>query len=187
MRPGRHCAPVRRLQPRRGDGRARGVRDRHAGPREDGIALYIEHFRRKFALARGDPGAEPRGNHACQHGYWASGTAPATTTVTVAMERPLSIDGSLAFDRGRRLSATGAAVARPTSWPPTTCSSGRKPFRRCCPAHSRRSRARHGIATPVTCTVQIQWTEKAVAANAQQTNLNALQRRPIRCTCSHES
>ena len=30
-------------------------------------------------------------------------------------------------------------------------------------------------ATPVTCTIQIQWTESAVAANAQQTNINALQ------------
>jgi hypothetical protein len=30
------------------------------------------------------------------------------------------------------------------------------------------------VGFPVTCTVQIQWTENAVAANAQQTNIGAL-------------
>jgi hypothetical protein len=31
------------------------------------------------------------------------------------------------------------------------------------------------VGIPVTCTIQIQWTENAVAINAQQTNINALQ------------
>jgi type IV pilus assembly protein PilV len=31
------------------------------------------------------------------------------------------------------------------------------------------------LTAPVTCTIQIQWVENAVAANAQQTTINTLQ------------
>jgi type IV pilus assembly protein PilV len=111
-------------------------------------------------------------------GYWASGTAPASTTVTVnnnpntvVISDPVlnssppnscSIPGTnsctsdqmAAFDVQNW--ATSLQTLLPGSFSTITCTTT--------------------TATPVTCTIQIQWTENAVAANAQQNfNLNPLQ------------
>jgi type IV pilus assembly protein PilV len=110
-------------------------------------------------------------------GYWASGTAPASTTVTVTnnpntvvISDPVlnslppnscsipganscTIDQMAAFDV--QSWAASLQTLLPGSLSTITCTTA---------------------SFPVTCTIQIQWTENAVAANAQQNfNLNPLQ------------
>jgi len=107
-------------------------------------------------------------------GYWASGTAPASATVTVVnntttISDPVlnspppnscsvpgttscTADQMAAFDVQSWATSLGALL--PGSFSTITCTT---------------------TAFPVTCTIQIQWTENAVAANAQQTQLNLLQ------------
>jgi type IV pilus assembly protein PilV len=102
-------------------------------------------------------------------GYWASGTAPASTTVTVTnnpntvvISDPVlnspppnscsipgtnscTMDQMAAFDV--QSWATSLQTLLPGSFSTITCTTA---------------------SFPVTCTIQIQWTENAVAANAQQ-------------------
>jgi type IV pilus assembly protein PilV len=106
--------------------------------------------------------------------YWAAYLAPPVTTVTVAGGVVTISDAGLgaagvscttagagactadlmaAYDLQQWASALGALL--PASLSTITCST---------------------VSTaPVTCTIQIQWAENAVALNAQQTNINALQ------------
>jgi type IV pilus assembly protein PilV len=109
-------------------------------------------------------------------GYWAA-VAPASTTITSTLgSAPTISDAGLssappnncsvpaavgtctanqmaAFDVQRW--AAGLQTLLPGSFSTITCTTV--------------------VTIPVTCTIQIQWTENAVAANAQQTNINALQ------------
>ncbi len=112
-------------------------------------------------------------------GYWAAGVAPASTTVTALLgSAPTISDAGLssappppgdcsvpaaagtctanqmaAFDVQQW--AAGLEALLPGSFSTITCTTI--------------------VTTPVTCTIQIQWTENGVAANALQTNINALQ------------
>jgi type IV pilus assembly protein PilV len=108
--------------------------------------------------------------------YWSAGLAPASTTVTAVLGTGWTIsdpglnsvppancsvpaagactaDQMAAFDVQQW--ATGLETLLPGSFSTITCTTN--------------------IATPVTCTIQIQWAENAVAANVQQVNINALQ------------
>lgn len=107
--------------------------------------------------------------------YWAANLAPAVTTVTVVGGVVTISDAGLssaascttpgagactadlmaAYDLQQWASALGTLL--PASLSTITCST-----------------IGASIA-PVTCTIQIQWAENAVALNAQQTNINALQ------------
>ncbi len=110
--------------------------------------------------------------------YWASGTAPGLTTVTVT-NNPTSVvisspvlsstppnscsvpgtnsctpDQMAAFDVQSWASSLSLQNLLPASFSTIICTT---------------------TAFPVTCTIQIQWTENAVAANTQQNSLNTLQ------------
>jgi type IV pilus assembly protein PilV len=97
-------------------------------------------------------------------GYWASGFAPATTTVSAANNyaaaAPCLTPGAgacipsalAAYDLQQWAIALQALL--PGYYATITCSTA---------------------AFPVTCTIQIQWVENAVAANAQQTNMAGMQ------------
>jgi type IV pilus assembly protein PilV len=110
-------------------------------------------------------------------GYWAAGVAPASTTVTALLgSAPTISDAGLSSAPPNNCSvpaaagtctanqmaafdvqqwAAGLETLLPGSFSTITCTTV--------------------ITTPVTCTIQIQWTENGVAANALQTNINALQ------------
>jgi type IV pilus assembly protein PilV len=110
-------------------------------------------------------------------GYWSAGLAPASTTITsIVGSAPAISDpglssappnncsvpggaGTCTADQMAALDtqqwATGLQTLLPGSFSTITCTTV--------------------ISTPVTCTIQIQWAENAVAANALQTNMNALQ------------
>lgn len=97
-------------------------------------------------------------------GYWAAGFAPATTTVSAANNfsaaAPCLTAGAgscipsamAAYDLQQWAIALQALL--PGYYATITCSTA---------------------AFPVTCTIQIQWVENAVAANAQQTNMAGMQ------------
>jgi type IV pilus assembly protein PilV len=98
-------------------------------------------------------------------GYWAGGFAPATTLVSASAANNFSsaaacltagsgscIPSAMAFyDLQQWAIAVGAVL--PGYLATITCST---------------------TGFPVTCTIQIQWQENAVAGNAQQTNIGAL-------------
>jgi type IV pilus assembly protein PilV len=107
-------------------------------------------------------------------GYWASGTAPALTTVTVVNNTTNISDPVLSSAPPNNCSVPGA----------TSCTAGQMAaFDVQSWAASLQALLPGSLSTitctttsfPVTCTIQVQWTENAVAANAQQTNINALQ------------
>ena len=54
------------IQPHRGHGGAGRLFDRHAGPRQDGVAGPVQHQRRQLARSRGHAGVEHGGRHARQ-------------------------------------------------------------------------------------------------------------------------
>jgi type IV pilus assembly protein PilV len=109
-------------------------------------------------------------------GYWASGTAPATTTVTVANGTTTinSTDPSLSTVVAG-CSATGTASCAPNVMAAYDLQQWAQALQTLLPGSFATITCTTTDLTPVTCTVQIQWTEKAVAANVQQTNLNTLQ------------
>jgi type IV pilus assembly protein PilV len=105
-------------------------------------------------------------------GYWAGGFAPATTTVYYDSTPALHISGGLATAANCLTAGSGSCTppqmaafdvqqwaldvknVLPMPLSTITCSTA---------------------GFPVTCTVQIQWTENAVAADAQnQTNIGAI-------------
>ncbi|HLN49293.1 MAG TPA: type IV pilus modification protein PilV [Steroidobacteraceae bacterium] len=96
-------------------------------------------------------------------GYWAGGFAPATTIVSAANNFAAApacltagagscIPSAMAFYDLQQWAISLAAVL-PGYLATITCSTA---------------------GFPVTCTIQIQWTENSVAANAKQTNIGAL-------------
>lgn len=97
-------------------------------------------------------------------GYWAAGLAPATTVVTAATAAstptPCLTAGSAscipaamaAYDLQQWATALGAVL--PGYYATIACTTT--------------------VGIPVTCTIQIQWTENAVAGNSAQTNMAGL-------------
>jgi type IV pilus assembly protein PilV len=96
-------------------------------------------------------------------GYWSAGFAPATTIVSAASNFSAAgpcltpgagscIPSAMAFYDLQQWAIALAAVL-PAYLATITCSTA---------------------GFPITCTIQIQWTENAVAANATQTQIGAL-------------
>jgi type IV pilus assembly protein PilV len=106
-------------------------------------------------------------------GYWAAGLAPASTTVTV-------IGGTTTISDPGLSSAANCLVPGAAS-----CTAGlmaaydvqqwAAALQTLLPGSLATITCTTVTSTPVTCTVQIQWVENGVAANAQQTTINALQ------------
>ena len=112
-------------------------------------------------------------------GYWASGvvpTTPTTVSVSAGVLTVVSADPVLA----------GAATAPPCLTPGATSCTPQAmaaydlqqwagALQTLLPGSFSTITCSTLDLTPVTCTIQIQWTENAIAANAQQTNLAGLQ------------
>ena len=109
-------------------------------------------------------------------GYWASGTAPASTTVAVAggTTTITSTDTSLSTVVGS-CSATGTASCAPNVMAAYDLQQWASALNTLLPGSFSTIACTISALAPVTCTIQIQWTEKAVAANTQQSQMNALQ------------
>jgi type IV pilus assembly protein PilV len=106
-------------------------------------------------------------------GYWAGGFAPAITTVTFDSSGVLQILGGLPTAPTAGCLTAGASSCTPGAMAAYDVQRWAYDLKGALPAY---------LATivcsttgfPVTCTVKLQWTESAVAANARQTNIAAL-------------
>jgi len=105
-------------------------------------------------------------------GYWAAGVAPATTSVSY-------IAGVLTItDPGLATAATchtaGANSCIPGAMAAFDVQQWAAALQNVLPGYLATINCTIALGTPVTCTIQIQWTENAVAGNVQQTNLAGL-------------
>jgi type IV pilus assembly protein PilV len=103
-------------------------------------------------------------------GYWAAGKAPATTTIYYNSSGALTIS-----DTGLATTATCLTAGTGSCAPGAMAAYDVQQWAGDLYAVMRASLATINCSTvgfPVTCTVQIQWTENAVAANSQQTTAN---------------
>jgi len=106
-------------------------------------------------------------------GYWAAGLAPASFTVTPSAMPQIS-DAGLSSAAPNNCSVPGAGSCTADQMAAYDVQQWAQGLLTLLPgSFSTISCTTVGI--PVTCTIQIQWTENAVAVNQQQTNLNALQ------------
>jgi type IV pilus assembly protein PilV len=129
----------------------------------ESLALVSTNVANSRALAALQASSLAAAMHA-NRGYWATGQAPATTIVDATAANNFSTAtnclaaGSCSPSQMRAydLKEWGAALAPllPGYVGTINCSVG---------------------GLPVTCTIQIQWVENAVAANAQQTAISGLQ------------
>jgi type IV pilus assembly protein PilV len=109
-------------------------------------------------------------------GYWASGTAPASTTVSALVNNPISISSPvLSSVPPNNCSVPGAASCTPDQMAAFDVQQWAASLQTLLPGSFSTITCTTVTNIPVTCTIEIQWTENAVAANAQQTNINALQ------------
>jgi len=90
-------------------------------------------------------------------GYWAAGAAPATTSISYTSAGVLHIT-----DPG--LAAAATCLTQGTA----SCVPG------VLPGYLATVNCTITVGIPVTCTIQIQWSENAVAGNSQQTNMAGL-------------
>ena len=107
------------------------------------------------------------------HAYWAAGLAPASTTVTVIGGTTTISDPGLAS--AASCLVPGAGSCTPSLMAAYDVQQWAAALQALLPGSLGTITCTTVTATPVTCTIQIQWAENAVAANAQQTNINALQ------------
>jgi type IV pilus assembly protein PilV len=110
-------------------------------------------------------------------GYWAASTVPTSTTVTVTVTgtpQIVSTDGSLATAVAS-CSGTGSGSCAPNVMAAYDLQQWAGALQTLLPGSFSTITCTNTDLTPITCTIQIQWTEKAIAANAQQTNISALQ------------
>jgi type IV pilus assembly protein PilV len=109
-------------------------------------------------------------------GYWAAGLAPALTTVTVSggVTTIVSGDPGLAT-AGVSCFIPGAAACTPNLMAAYDVQNWAAALQILLPGSFSTISCTTLTNTPVNCNIQIQWTENAVAANAQQTNMAALQ------------
>ena len=105
-------------------------------------------------------------------GYWAAGTAPATTSVSY-------ISGALHItDLGLATAATcltaGTGSCAPGAMAAYDVQQWAAGLQGVLPGYLATINCSITIGVPVTCTIQIQWSENAVAGNSAQTNMAGL-------------
>jgi type IV pilus assembly protein PilV len=106
-------------------------------------------------------------------GYWASGTAVANATISASPGSAIAIsDSGLASAATCFTSGTGSCV--PNLMAAYDVQAWAAAMQKLIPTYLTTIACVQN-SFPVTCTIQIQWVENAVASNAQQTNLALLQ------------
>ena len=136
----------------------------------------------KVALARSLAAIQASSLAAAMHanpGYWAAGVVPTTPTTVTLSGGALTV---VSDDPVLAAAATAPACITPG---PTSCTPQAMAaydlqewagaLQTLLPGSFSTITCSALDTTPVTCTIQIQWTENAVAANGLQTNMNALQ------------
>jgi type IV pilus assembly protein PilV len=106
-------------------------------------------------------------------GYWAAGLAPASATVTVIGGTTTISDPGLASPASCLVPGVGSCTAPLMA--AYDVQQWAAALQTLLPGSLGTIICTTVTATPVTCTIQIQWSERAVAANSQQTTINALQ------------
>jgi type IV pilus assembly protein PilV len=94
-------------------------------------------------------------------GFWAAGTAPATTTVSAASN----------YSGAAACLTAGASSCTPVLMASYDLQQWALALQAVLPGYYATITCTTTLNIPVTCTIQIQWTENAVAANSQQTNI----------------
>jgi type IV pilus assembly protein PilV len=114
-------------------------------------------------------------------GYWAAGVAPtAPITVTVTGPGPtgwtiVSSDSTLSTPAGTTCSTAGTTSCASNVMAAFDLQQWAQALGAALPASFSTITCSALDTAPVTCTIQIQWTETAQASNSQQTNLSGLQ------------
>jgi type IV pilus assembly protein PilV len=108
-------------------------------------------------------------------GYWASGTAPASTTVTVINNTTTISSPVLSSAPPNNCSVPGSSSCTADQMAAFDVQQWAASLQALLPGSFSTITCTTATTVPVTCTIQIQWTENAVAANVQQTNINSLQ------------
>lgn len=114
--------------------------------------------------------------HANQ-GYWAAGLAPASTTVSSSggVTTIVSGDPLLAAMPAAPCLTPGATSCTPNQMAAYDLQQWASALQTLLPGAFSTITCSILTNTPITCNIQIQWAENAVAANAAQNNMNALQ------------
>jgi type IV pilus assembly protein PilV len=103
-------------------------------------------------------------------GYWANGFAPASFTVSYSGTTPLISDAGLATVPAAPCTTAGTTSCLPPVMAAYDVQAWASALYAVLPAYFATVTCYTG-GFPVTCTITIQWTENAVASNAQQTNM----------------
>jgi type IV pilus assembly protein PilV len=108
-------------------------------------------------------------------GYWAAGTAPAAVTVTIASGVVTITDPTNTLSTvGPACLAPGAAACTANQMAAYDLQNWATALETLMPVSFVTISCTITTATPVTCTIQIQWAENAVALNQQQQAANTL-------------
>jgi type IV pilus assembly protein PilV len=97
-------------------------------------------------------------------GYWAAGLAPATTTVSAANN----------FSAAAACHTAGATSCSPDFMRQYDLQQWAAALQAVLPGYLATINCTLTVGIPVTCTIQIQWSENAVAGNSKQTNIGSL-------------
>jgi type IV pilus assembly protein PilV len=97
-------------------------------------------------------------------GYWAAGLAPATTTVNAANN----------FSAAVPCLTAGTSSCVPAAMASYDLQQWAAALQAVLPGYLATITCTTTVGIPVTCTIQIQWVENAVAGNSQQTNIGSL-------------
>src|ERR1700688_2114713 len=99
-------------------------------------------------------------------GYWAAGLAPASTTVSAAPANNFSTAGACLV--------AGAGSCVPAAMAFYDLQLWAAALQAVLPGYLATITCTTTVGVPVTCTIQIQWSENGVAGNVQQTNMAGL-------------
>jgi type IV pilus assembly protein PilV len=99
-------------------------------------------------------------------GYWAAGFAPATTTVSAAAANN--------FSTAAACLTAGAGSCTPDAMRQYDLQQWANAVQFVLPGYLATIACTTAVGIPVTCTIQIQWSENAVAGNSAQTNMVGL-------------
>jgi type IV pilus assembly protein PilV len=105
--------------------------------------------------------------------YWAAGLALATTTVKATPAGGVSIPNNADLSTPASCLVPGANACTPSLMAAYDVQQWGAALQTLLPGSTSTISCTTN-ATPVTCTIEIQWVEKAIAANAQQTNIGSL-------------
>jgi type IV pilus assembly protein PilV len=107
-------------------------------------------------------------------GYWGQYLAPASTTVTVVGSTVTISDTGLGTQPTPNCTVAGSTACLPEQTAAYDVQNWAKAIGALLPASFTTINCTTVTTAPVTCTIQIQWAENAVALNSAQTSMNTV-------------